>query len=78
MAHGSEAVGATSGLIGLTNVFGSMFAPWAFGALLDTYGTAPGDPGYTAGWMHARGVRRAGAVAAAGYALLRRRQGAHV
>lgn len=78
VAHGREALGATSGLIGLTNVIGSMLAPWAFGALLDTYGTAPGESGYTAGWVMLAGFAAAGAAAAAGYALLRRRQGARI
>ncbi len=41
VAHGNEAVGAVTGLIGLFNVVGSMIAPWMFGVLLDTYGTAP-------------------------------------
>ena len=50
VVHGNEAVGAATGLIGLLNVVGSMIAPWVFGVLLDTYGTAPGDSGYTAGY----------------------------
>ena len=60
VAHGNEAVGATTGLIGLLNVVGSMIAPWAFGALLDTYGTAPGDSGYTARLTMLAGVRAGG------------------
>jgi len=78
VAHGNEAVGATTGLIGLTNVIGSVIAPWAFGTLLDTYGTAPGESGYTAGWIMLAGFAGAGALGAVGYALLRRRQGVQV
>ena len=65
VAHGHQAMGAATGLIGLFNVVGSMIAPWAFGALLDTYGTAPGDSGYTAGYLMLAGFCAVGALGAA-------------
>ena len=34
-------VGAASGLLNLTNLFGTLFAPWIFGVLLDSYGNGP-------------------------------------
>ena len=72
--HGNEAVGAATGLIGLLNVVGSMIAPWVFGVLLDTYGTAPGDSGYTAGYAMLAAFGAAGFASAVAYVLLRRRQ----
>ncbi len=45
VASTSESLGATTGLIGLSNLIGSMVAPWAFGALLDAFETAPGATG---------------------------------
>jgi sugar phosphate permease len=73
VAHGNEAMGATTGLIGLFNLIGSMIAPWAFGALLDALGTAPGDAGYTAGFAMLAGFSLAGALGTVGYVFLRRR-----
>jgi predicted MFS family arabinose efflux permease len=73
VVHGNEAVGAATGLIGLLNVVGSMLAPWVFGVLLDTYGTAPGDSGYTAGYAMLAAFAVAGFAASVAYAVLRRR-----
>ena len=73
VAHGNEAMGATTGLIGLLNLFGSMVAPWAFGALLDAFGTAPGESGYTAGFAMLAGFSLVGAAGTVGYVFLRRR-----
>jgi predicted MFS family arabinose efflux permease len=72
VAHGNEAVGAATGLIGMLNVVGSMFAPWVFGLLLDKYGTRPGRPGYTAGYLMLAGFALAGAAGAVAYVLRRR------
>jgi MFS family permease len=44
-------VGAASGFLNLTNLLGTLFAPWIIGVLLDTYGTGPADPGYLAGYL---------------------------
>jgi hypothetical protein len=49
-----------------------MIAPWAFGALLDTFGTAPGDAGYMAGYLMLACFALAGAIAAAAFIALRR------
>jgi predicted MFS family arabinose efflux permease len=76
VAHGNEAMGATTGLIGLFNLIGSMLAPWAFGALLDALGTAPGDSGYTAGFTMLACFALAGAAGTVGYVFLRRRAAA--
>ena len=73
VAHGNEAVGAATGLIGLLNVVGSMIAPWVFGLLLDTYGTSPGDSGYTAGYAMLACFGAAGFAGAVVYVLMRRR-----
>ena len=73
VAHGNEAMGATTGLIGLFNLIGSMLAPWAFGALLDALGTAPGDSGYTAGFAMLACFALAGVAGTVGYVFLRRR-----
>lgn len=73
VARTHEALGATTGLIGLFNVVGSMLAPWLFGALLDAYGTAPGERGYVAGFAALAGFALVGAAAAGAYILLRRR-----
>ena len=53
---GNSEVGAATGLIGLLSVAGSIFAPWVFGVLLDTYGMAPGQAGYTAGHLRGRAL----------------------
>lgn len=74
VAHGNEAMGATTGLVGLLNVIGSIIAPWAFGALLDAMGTAPGDAGYTAGYWMLAGFALAGALGTVAYVLVSRRQ----
>jgi predicted MFS family arabinose efflux permease len=73
VAHGNQAMGAATGLIGLFNVVGSMVAPWAFGALLDAYGTAPGDSGYTAGYLMLAGFCAVGALGAIVFVFLLRR-----
>ena len=44
-------VGAATGFLNLTNLLGTLFAPWVFGVLLDTYGTGPRDEGYLAGYL---------------------------
>ena len=50
-----------------------MIAPWAFGALLDAYGTAPGDSGYTAGYLMLAGFCAVGALGAVVFVVLLRR-----
>ena len=75
VASTAESLGATAGLIGLANLVGSMLAPWAFGVLLDTFGTAPGDAGYVAGYAMLACFALAGAAAAAAYLFVRGRGG---
>ena len=76
VAHTGDSLGATTGLIGLSNLIGSMVAPWAFGALLDAFGTAPGEHGYLAGFATLACFALAGAAAAAAYLLVRPRAAA--
>jgi MFS family permease len=47
----AESVGPATGFLNLTNLVGTMFAPWLFGVMLDGYGTAPGESGYTLAYM---------------------------
>jgi hypothetical protein len=54
-----------------------MLAPWLFGALLDIYGTAPGDAGYAAGWLMLAGFAGVGFVGGVVFWLLRRRGRLH-
>ena len=75
VVRGPAAVGAASGLVGLLNVGGSMLAPWLFGRLLDTYGTAPGQPGYVAGYLMLAGFALAGTIGAVAFVVLRRSAG---
>ena len=72
VAHGNEAVGAATGLIGLLNLIGSMLAPWLFGVLLDTYGAGAGDSGYTLGWLMLAGFAPCGFAGGVVYWVLRR------
>lgn len=46
-----ESVGPATGLLNLTNLVGTLFAPWLFGVLLDAYGTGTADSGYLLGYM---------------------------
>lgn len=66
-------VGAASGLLNLTNLLGTLFAPWIFGVLLDTYGTGPEDGGYLAGYLWLALFPLLGTVTAAVYLASRNR-----
>ncbi|MBN1322191.1 MAG: MFS transporter [Thermoleophilia bacterium] len=46
-----EQVGSASAFLNLTNLLGTLLAPWVFGILLDVYGAAPGRSGYLAGYL---------------------------
>jgi MFS family permease len=46
-----EQVGSATGFLNLTNLLGTLFAPWLFGVLLDAYGTAKGESGYLGGYL---------------------------
>ncbi len=66
-------VGAASGLLNLTNLLGTLFAPWIFGVLLDSYGKGPQDGGYLAGYLWLALFPLLGTVAAAIYLATRSR-----
>jgi MFS family permease len=63
-----EQVGPATGFLNLTNLVGTLFAPWLFGVLLDAYGTAPGDSGYLAGYLLLALFPLVGTLAAAAFA----------
>ena len=65
-------VGAASGFLNLTNLLGTLFAPWIFGVLLDSYGTARGHSGYLAGYLWLTAFPLVGSIAAAVYLSTRR------
>jgi MFS family permease len=50
VAH-TKHVGSASGFLNLTNLLGSLLAPWVFGMLVDRYGAASGQNGYLAGYL---------------------------
>jgi predicted MFS family arabinose efflux permease len=72
ISSGPDSLGAAVGIIGIANAAGAMVAPWAFGALLDAYGTAPDQTGYTAGYLMLAAYGVVGMVAALVFALLQR------
>lgn len=72
VTRGPESLGAATGFIGLVTAVGAIVAPWAFGALLDAYGTAPEQSGYTAGFIMLAALGAAAAIGALVFTLLRR------
>ena len=60
-------VGAASGFLNLTNLLGTLFAPWIFGVLLDSYGKGPEDGGYLAGYLWLALFPLLGSIAAVVY-----------
>ena len=68
-----EQVGPATGFLNLTNLVGTLFAPWLFGVLLDTYGTSTGDSGYLAGYLLLALFPLVGTVAALMFAASRKR-----
>jgi len=65
-------VGAATGFLNLTNLLGTLFAPWVFGVLLDTYGTGSQDQGYLAGYLWLALFPLLGTIAAAIFMATRR------
>ncbi len=47
----AKQVGSASGFLNLTNLLGTLLAPWVFGMLLDRYGATSGQNGYLAGYL---------------------------
>ncbi len=68
-----EQVGPATGFLNLTNLVGTLFAPWLFGVLLDAYGTSTGDSGYLAGYLLLGLFPLVGTVAAVMFAASRKR-----
>jgi MFS family permease len=64
-----EQVGVASGFVNLTNLAGTLFAPWLFGVLLDTYGTATGRHGYLLGYLFLALFPLLGTIAAVVYSV---------
>lgn len=70
--HRSQ-VGAGTGLLNLVNLLGTLFAPWIFGVLLDSYGKGTDGGGYVAGYLWLALFPLLGTIAAAIYMVGRRR-----
>jgi ACS family hexuronate transporter-like MFS transporter len=71
-----EQVGPATGFLNLTNLVGTLFAPWLFGVLLDVYGTSPGTSGYLSGYLLLALFPFLGTIAAAIYLAGRKRPAA--
>jgi MFS family permease len=71
-----EQVGSATGFLNLTNLFGTLLAPWLFGVLLDAYGTAPGKSGYLSGYLLLALFPFLGTIAAVLYMAARRKKAA--
>ena len=63
-----EQIGVATGFVNLTNLMGTLFAPWLFGVLLDTYGKGTGSHGYLWGYMLLALFPLLGTIAAVLYA----------
>jgi predicted MFS family arabinose efflux permease len=66
-----ERVGPATGFLNLTNLVGTLFAPWLFGVLLDVYGTGAGQSGYLLGYILLAFFPFIGALAAVIYMIRR-------
>ena len=44
-------IGPATGLLNLTNMVGTLLAPWLFGVLLDVFGTGPQQSGFRSGYL---------------------------
>ncbi len=69
-----QEVAPASGLIGLTNMFGTVFAPWIFGVILDAYGTGEGQDGYLVAYLVLALFPLVGSIAAVAYWSLSRQK----
>ncbi len=68
-----EQVGPATGFLNLTNLVGTLFAPWLFGVLLDAYGTSVGDSGYLSGYLLLALFPLVGTIAATIYVVTRKK-----
>jgi MFS family permease len=50
-AQHPEDIGPGTGFLNLTNMVGTLLAPWLFGVLLDAFGTAPEEFGFKSGYL---------------------------
>ncbi len=50
-AHHPDDIGPATGLLNLTNLVGTLLAPWLFGVLLDTFGAGPEESGFRSGYL---------------------------
>ena len=50
-AHHPEDIGPGTGFLNLTNMVGTLLAPWLFGVLLDAFGTGPEQFGFKSGYL---------------------------
>jgi MFS family permease len=66
-------VGPATGYMSVVSLLGTMFAPWLFGALLDSYGTTEGRSGYLWGYLLLGLFALVGTAAAVAYMVLHRR-----
>jgi MFS family permease len=71
-----EQVGPASGYMNVVSLVGTIFAPWLFGVLLDSYGTTKGSSGYLWGYLLLAFFALLGAIAAVSYMIVRRRESA--
>ncbi len=73
VVSGPDQVGAATGYMYTVNLVSTMLAPWLFGVLLDGYGGAKGDAGYTLGYLMLGVFALLGVIAALAYAAFRKR-----
>jgi MFS family permease len=71
-----DQVGPASGYMTVVGLLGTMFAPWLFGVLLDSYGATRGGSGYLWGYLLLGLFALVGTVAAVVHVILRRRDSA--
>ena len=50
-AQHPEDIGPGTGFLNLTNMVGTLLAPWLFGVLLDAFGTGPEQSGFKSGYL---------------------------
>jgi MFS family permease len=69
-----DQIGVATGFVNLTNLMGTLFAPWLFGVLLDAYGKGVGTHGYLWGYLFLALFPLLGTIAAVTYAATTRRR----
>jgi ACS family hexuronate transporter-like MFS transporter len=69
-----EQIGVATGFVSLSNLVGTLFAPWIFGVLLDAYGKGSGTHGYLWGYLLLALFPLLGTIAAVIYAATARKR----